>query len=127
MARKPAALARELLRNFPKGRRGKSRRKRKTAGATDGAGAPGAEEAVATTAGETGDDEEEQLASVGADEDDDEDEGDRDGDAGDYDDEDLTDADEDGSDEDEDFEDSRPDAVPDDLSQEEPGDTEAAA
>ncbi len=28
MARKPAALARELLRNFPKGRRGKSRRKR---------------------------------------------------------------------------------------------------
>ncbi|HUE25932.1 MAG TPA: helicase-related protein, partial [Solirubrobacteraceae bacterium] len=29
MARKPAALARELLRNFPKGRRGKSRRKRK--------------------------------------------------------------------------------------------------
>jgi hypothetical protein len=32
MARKPAALARELLRNFPKGRRGKGRRKRKTAG-----------------------------------------------------------------------------------------------
>ena len=31
MARKPAALARELLRNFPKGRRGKSRRRRKTA------------------------------------------------------------------------------------------------
>jgi hypothetical protein len=29
MARKPAALARELLRNFPKGRRGKGRRKRK--------------------------------------------------------------------------------------------------
>ncbi len=29
MARKPAALARELLRNFPKGRRGKSRRRRK--------------------------------------------------------------------------------------------------
>jgi hypothetical protein len=28
MARKPAALARELLRNFPKGRRGKGRRKR---------------------------------------------------------------------------------------------------
>ncbi len=38
MARKPAALARELLRNFPKGRRGKSRRKRKTLdrGARDG-------------------------------------------------------------------------------------------
>jgi len=33
MARKPAALARELLRNFPKGRRGKARRKRKSAGA----------------------------------------------------------------------------------------------
>ena len=30
MARKPAALARELLRNFPKGRRGKSRRRRKS-------------------------------------------------------------------------------------------------
>jgi hypothetical protein len=29
MARKPAALARELLRNFPKGRRGSKRRKRK--------------------------------------------------------------------------------------------------
>ena len=32
MARKPAALARELLRNFPKGRRGKSRRRRKSSG-----------------------------------------------------------------------------------------------
>ncbi|MGA2009497.1 MAG: hypothetical protein ABSH51_03030 [Solirubrobacteraceae bacterium] len=30
MARKPAALARELLRNFPKGRRGAKRRRRKT-------------------------------------------------------------------------------------------------
>jgi ribonuclease E len=38
MARKPAALARELLRNFPKGRRATKRRRRK-AGATDGAGA----------------------------------------------------------------------------------------
>ena len=36
MARKPAALARELLRNFPKGRRGKSRRRRK--GGANGAG-----------------------------------------------------------------------------------------
>jgi hypothetical protein len=35
MARKPAALARELLRNFPKGRRGKGRRRRKAA--ADGA------------------------------------------------------------------------------------------
>jgi ribonuclease E len=33
MARKPAALARELLRNFPKGRRSKNRRRRKTTGA----------------------------------------------------------------------------------------------
>jgi hypothetical protein len=32
MARKPAALARELLRNFPKGRRGKNRRRRKSGG-----------------------------------------------------------------------------------------------
>ncbi len=33
MARKPAALARELLRNFPKGRRGKNRRRRKAGAA----------------------------------------------------------------------------------------------
>jgi hypothetical protein len=45
MARKPAALARELLRNFPKGRRGKSRRRRKTG--TNGSG----EAEVAVTAG----------------------------------------------------------------------------
>jgi hypothetical protein len=38
MARKPAALARELLRNFPKGKRGKSRRRRKGSGG-DGASA----------------------------------------------------------------------------------------
>ncbi len=37
MARKPAALARELLRNFPKGRRGKNRRRRKGAGAEEAA------------------------------------------------------------------------------------------
>jgi ribonuclease E len=37
MARKPAALARELLRNFPKGRRGKNRRRGRKSG--DGAGA----------------------------------------------------------------------------------------
>ena len=46
MARKPAALARELLRNFPKGRRGSKRRRRKT-GAP--AGARDADEALATT------------------------------------------------------------------------------
>jgi hypothetical protein len=45
MARKPAALARELLRNFPKGRRGKSRRKRRGAGPGETV-APGSEEAV---------------------------------------------------------------------------------
>jgi hypothetical protein len=38
MARKPAALARELLRNFPKGRRGKSRRRRKTTGGPEPGG-----------------------------------------------------------------------------------------
>jgi hypothetical protein len=40
MARKPAALARDLLRNFPKGRRAKSRRRRPQAGG--GASANGA-------------------------------------------------------------------------------------
>ncbi len=51
MARKPAALARELLRNFPKGRRGKSRRKRRTPTAGAAAGAAGARRgAVAVTA-----------------------------------------------------------------------------
>ena len=45
LARKPAALARELLRNFPKGRRGgKGRRRRKGAGTDGGDGrTPGAE------------------------------------------------------------------------------------
>ncbi|MFN8215763.1 MAG: helicase-related protein [Solirubrobacterales bacterium] len=44
MARKPAAVARELLRNFPKG--GKRRRKRKRGGGENG-GAPETEEAAA--------------------------------------------------------------------------------
>jgi ribonuclease E len=48
MARKPAALARELLRNFPKGRRGKNRRRRKTGSGAAGAGSAGAAGAVAT-------------------------------------------------------------------------------
>ncbi|MBV8987283.1 MAG: hypothetical protein JO372_01855 [Solirubrobacterales bacterium] len=48
MARKPAALARELLRNFPKGRRSKSRRRRKAgAGATNGSEAEAAVGAAA--------------------------------------------------------------------------------
>ncbi len=46
MARKPAALARELLRNFPKGRRGSKRRRRKSNGGADGATA--AKDAVKT-------------------------------------------------------------------------------
>jgi hypothetical protein len=41
MARKPAALARELLRNFPKGRRGSKRRRRKTASGEPAADANG--------------------------------------------------------------------------------------
>ena len=54
MARKPAALARELLRNFPKGRRaGKRRRRRTGGGEEDGAG--GGEEVITTTASETPD------------------------------------------------------------------------
>ncbi|MFL5818110.1 MAG: DEAD/DEAH box helicase, partial [Conexibacter sp.] len=49
MARKPSALARELLRNFPRGRRGRgSRRRRK--GAKDGAGAQGVKAAVGAEA-----------------------------------------------------------------------------
>ncbi|PZS10143.1 MAG: hypothetical protein DLM64_09070 [Solirubrobacterales bacterium] len=47
MARKPAALARELLRNFPKGRRGKNRRRRKANGS---GGAPAATGVPAGTA-----------------------------------------------------------------------------
>jgi ribonuclease E len=50
MARKPAALARELLRNFPKGRRGKSRRRRKAGvNGGDGAAVPAQEAVVVET------------------------------------------------------------------------------
>jgi ribonuclease E len=48
MARKPAALARELLRNFPKGRRGSKRRKRKGQGGGGAEGEAQTTEAVAT-------------------------------------------------------------------------------
>jgi ribonuclease E len=53
MARKPAALARELLRNFPKGRRGNKRRRRKTSGPAGAGGAPAASssEAIETPDG----------------------------------------------------------------------------
>jgi hypothetical protein len=52
MARKPAALARELLRNFPKGRRGKNRRRRKS---SDGAAAGAAAATATATAVEVDD------------------------------------------------------------------------
>jgi ribonuclease E len=61
MARKPAALARELLRNFPKGRRSKNRRRRKTgASGADGAVAAG-EEALVTTAVNDGEELDDEL------------------------------------------------------------------
>jgi hypothetical protein len=50
MARKPAALARELLRNFPKGRRSKNRRRsRKSGEGAATAAAPGTENAEVET------------------------------------------------------------------------------
>ncbi|MBV9465237.1 MAG: DEAD/DEAH box helicase family protein [Solirubrobacterales bacterium] len=63
MARKPAALARELLRNFPKGRRGKSRRRRKGAGA----GEAESEGGVPATTLETGAEDQELDAGEDAD------------------------------------------------------------
>jgi ribonuclease E len=51
MARKPAALARELLRNFPKGRRGSKRRRRK--GAANGDEVTAAKEPVAVETTDT--------------------------------------------------------------------------
>jgi hypothetical protein len=64
MARKPAALARELLRNFPKGRRGSKRRRRKTNGAA--APAADAEGAVKVATAAAGNDE--QAAELDGDE-----------------------------------------------------------
>jgi ribonuclease E len=49
MSRKPAALARELLRNFPKGRGKSKRRRRKKSGAAGEAAAPEVVEAAAVT------------------------------------------------------------------------------
>jgi ribonuclease E len=51
MARKPAALARELLRNFPKGRRGSKRRRRKTATGDPSSEGNGGAPAETTTTG----------------------------------------------------------------------------
>ncbi len=101
MARKPAALARELLRNFPKGRRGKGRRRRKSGG--DAQVAPD-EGAVVATAVAT---DEEQTDTDGAtiDATDDVDELDRDDDNAvddDDDDDDIDDPDDDDDDSDDD-------------------------
>ena len=65
MARKPAALARELLRNFPKGRRGKNRRRRKATGPSE---AGNTREAAGTEVVETPDDAQE-LDTVRAEDD----------------------------------------------------------
>jgi ribonuclease E len=61
MARKPNALARELLRNFPKGRRGRNRRRKKSQPPTEG-DAPQVEGAIAAEAVEI--DEEEAVAAI---------------------------------------------------------------
>jgi hypothetical protein len=57
LARKPAALARELLRNFPKGRRGRGRRRKKGVGpdVEGNGGMPRAEAASALAEGSGGD------------------------------------------------------------------------
>jgi ribonuclease E len=68
MARKPAALARELLRNFPKGRRGKNRRRRKAGASGAEAGANGSEEALAATAVDTDEPDSEEEAGEGVEE-----------------------------------------------------------
>jgi ribonuclease E len=47
MARKPSALARELLRNFPRGRRGRGGSRRRRKGAKEGAAAEGVGSAIA--------------------------------------------------------------------------------
>jgi hypothetical protein len=56
MSRKPSALARELLRNFPKGRRRRAGRRRRGKGGDENGGAPETEavEAVESDVGEDG-------------------------------------------------------------------------
>ena len=77
MARKPAALARELLRNFPKGRRSKNRRRRKTAVAGGDGAAPRPQDALAVSAVDLDDDtddlddDDDNVVEVDADEDED--------------------------------------------------------
>jgi ribonuclease E len=118
MARKPAALARELLRNFPKGRRGKSRRKRKTAG-TGGAAAVNEQRVAATAAhngNETASDPDVVEIDVEVEVDDDDDELDVDGGRRDEDDVDDDDdsVDDDGDDDDDDDDDDIDDSADDD-------------
>ena len=96
MARKPAALARELLRNFPKGRRGKTRRRRRGAGEAQADGANGA---AAETTLETTD----ESADAGVDTDDDLDADDE------LDTPEDDDADDDADDDDDDTDDDQPD------------------
>jgi hypothetical protein len=71
MARKPAALARELLRNFPRGRRAKSRRRKEGRPAGESAGA-GVKAAAGTAAAEIDDDESLEIAESELELDDDE-------------------------------------------------------
>jgi len=137
MARKPAALARELLRNFPKGRRGKSRRKRRSPASAPGTGAPEAE-AVVATAAQNGDEQSapsdddlvEIDVEVEVDDDDDDDDLDVDVDVDDRDDD--SDDDDDNNDDDDDVDDDVDDDEDDDVDSasdedDEPHDAEAAA
>jgi len=151
LARKPAALARELLRNFPKGRRGKSRRRRKTTGAGPGTGAR-EEQAVVATAAQNGDeqampadddvveidvevedDDDDDELDVDSGRDDDDDELDVDSGRDDDDDDDAPDDDDDDDDvDDDDADDDEDDDEDDDVDSaadedDEPHDTEAAA
>jgi hypothetical protein len=61
MARKPSALARELLRNFPKGKRKRGGRRRRRKGGGD---AEGADEAAVVKAQETNGDSQEPDTSA---------------------------------------------------------------
>jgi ribonuclease E len=99
MARKPAALARELLRNFPKGRRGKGRRRRK---AGQEAQAQVAEGAVSAATVDDSEEASQDAAELDLEREDDEAEVDRPDDDVDDDDEPELDRDEDEDDEPED-------------------------
>ncbi len=119
MARKPAALARELLRNFPKGRRGKGRRRRKSGGEAQVA----PEETVVVATAVEGDEEQADTDGASIDAPDDVDELDRDDEDGadvdDDDDDDDDDSDiEDSADDDDDDSTDEDDASDDDLDDE---------